>query len=151
MEQVGALCWRPSLDGIEVLLITSRDTGRWIIPKGGLIDGMDAANSAQQEAWEEAGVEGELTRGEALGSFDYDKLLRKRTVARRCCVAVYSLRVERLAEDFPERAQRQRQWFAPAEAAARVQERDLSRLFEALAHAPHRLTGARPGDAAKAG
>ncbi|MEN9850080.1 MAG: hypothetical protein RL128_243, partial [Pseudomonadota bacterium] len=58
--QYGALCWRMHRGKVEVLLITSRDTGRWVIPKGWPIDGLAPAQTAAREAWEEAGVEGDI-------------------------------------------------------------------------------------------
>lgn len=56
-----------------MLLITSRDTGRWILPKGWPIDGLDGAGAALQEAWEEAGVTKADIRSDPMGIFDYDK------------------------------------------------------------------------------
>lgn len=140
--QVGALCWRPHGRSVEVLLITSRDTGRWVIPKGGLIEGLDAPFSARQEAWEEAGVEGHLSAPGALGSYDYDKLDRKRSLARRCRVEVYPLRVDRLLSDFPERAERRRKWFRPARAAEAVDEPGLRLMLLALSQDHSALSGA---------
>src|SRR3546814_3720198 len=62
LEQVGALPFRRSADGVlEVMLITSRDTGRWIIPKGWPMEGRSGPSAAQQEAFEEAGVLGIIT------------------------------------------------------------------------------------------
>lgn len=127
--QVGALCWRKHGSGVQVLLITSRETRRWVIPKGGLITGLDAGASARQEAWEEAGVEGHLSSAEVLGCFDYDKLDRKQQLARRCRVEVYPLRVDRLVSKFPERGERRRKWFKLSRAAVEVDEPDLRRLL----------------------
>ena len=139
--QVGALCWRRHRKGVQVLLITSRETGRWVIPKGGIISGKDAGASAALEAWEEAGVQGQLST-EVLGSFDYDKLFRKRHEALRCEVQVFPLHVERLVAKFPERGQRRRKWFKPAKAAVQVMEPALRALLAALAEDASPLTGA---------
>ena len=58
-HQVAALCWRMGQGGaVEILLVTSRDTGRWVIPKGWPMDGKSASAAAAREAWEEAGVKG---------------------------------------------------------------------------------------------
>lgn len=140
--QVGALCWRAHGAGVQVLLITSRETGRWVIPKGGLIPGLDAPGSARREAWEEAGVEGHLSAEAALGTFDYDKLNRKRQVAQRCRVQVFPLRVDRLVADFPEWAERRRKWFKVAKAAGLVDEPELRGLLERLAEDPAALSKA---------
>jgi 8-oxo-dGTP pyrophosphatase MutT (NUDIX family) len=131
-QQVGALCWRRRGKGVQVLLITSRETGRWVIPKGGIISGKEAHASAAVEAWEEAGVEGSLSTV-VLGSFDYDKQFRKRQESMRCEVQVFSLRVERMVAKFPERGQRRRKWFKPSKAAVQVMEPALRALLAALA------------------
>ena len=127
MTQCGALCWRMRGAGAEILLITSRDTGRWIIPKGWPIDGLSLAEAAAIEAWEEAGVEGgkELP---ALGAFSYRKGLEG-DHAVSCVVEVFSFRVDRLAERFPEKGQRRRKWFSPKKAAKKVAEPELRRLI----------------------
>lgn len=127
--QYGALCWRMHRGKVEVLLITSRDTGRWVIPKGWPMDKRSPAQAAAQEAWEEAGVQGEIAETR-LGGFDYQKIINpKRTLA--CHVDVFALRVSGLADKFPERKQRRRKWFAAEKAARKVNEPELRQL---LAH-----------------
>ena len=98
-RQYGALCWRMHRGKVEVLLITSRDTGRWVIPKGWPIDGMTPASAAAREAWEEAGVEG-MVGEEGLGAFGYDKVLSPRK-AVPCSVEVFGLRVAELKDKAP--------------------------------------------------
>lgn len=133
--QFGALCWRASGDSIEVLLITSRETGRWVIPKGWPIKGLAPEAAATREAWEEAGVEGSADPG-CIGLYSYDKGLGKAQGPRRrlvpCVVAVYPLKVKALHMDFPERGQRRRKWFAPKKAARKVDEPELQALLAAL-------------------
>lgn len=132
--QFGAVCWRLHRGKVEVLLITSRDTGRWVVPKGWAMEGRSPAEAAAREAWEEAGVTGEVGP-ESIGQFRYDKVMgRARSVP--CLVEVFGLRVTRLAAKFPERKQRRRRWFAAAEAARQVNEPDLRALLAAL---PSRL------------
>lgn len=125
--QYGALCWRPGSDGVEILLITSRDTGRWVIPKGWPIPGLAPEAGAAQEAWEEAGVEGEIAPV-CLGRYGYQKCL---TVSAQvpCAVAVYGLRVLREADKFPEVKERTRQWVPQPLAATMVNEPDLAALI----------------------
>lgn len=137
-SQVAALCWRMHRGHPEVLLITSRDTGRWIIPKGWPIDGLSASGSAAREAWEEAGVEGAVS-DTTLGYYSYDKITRGRALP--CMVTVFSLRVARLADRFPERKQRRRKWFAADKAARKVAEPELRVLLAGLAAEPARLEG----------
>jgi 8-oxo-dGTP pyrophosphatase MutT (NUDIX family) len=125
--QYGALCWRQGSGGVEILLITSRDTGRWIIPKGWPMQGLAPEAAAAQEAWEEAGVEG-VMGPVCIGRYGYQKGLTPSAVVP-CAVAVYGLRVSRLADLFPEAGERQRGWFAQAEAASLVVEPDLGHLI----------------------
>jgi len=144
-NQIGALCWRRHGKGHEVLLITSRDTGRWIIPKGWLIDGLTAAGSALREAWEEAGIEG-AADDSALGFFAYRKGLDQNR-AVPCVVEVFALKVDRLTDRYPEKGQRRRKWFRPEKAARKVDEPDLRQLI--LAFAPPEEAD-RPKDGKKA-
>lgn len=125
--QYGALCWRVGSEGTEVLLITSRNTGRWVIPKGWPMPGLAPEAAAAQEAWEEAGVSGEVNPL-CVGRFGYRKVLSADT-AVPCAVAVYGLKVSRLADSFPEAKERRRQWFPLAVAAGLVDEPDLAKII----------------------
>lgn len=125
--QYGALCWREGSDGVEVLLITSRDTGRWVIPKGWPMPGLAPEAAAAQEAWEEAGVNGQINPC-CIGRFGYQKGLSVNT-SIPCAVAVFGLRVNSLAPSFPEVKARQRRWFPLAEAAGLVAEPGLSQII----------------------
>jgi len=129
--QVAALCWRNREGGLRILLVTSRDTGRWVLPKGWPIEGLTASEAAAREAWEEAGVEGKV-RKKPLGRFAYHKHLGPEK-AVPCVVDVFALKVKSLADTFPEADQRKRKWFAPDEAAARVDEPDLKALLRGFA------------------
>lgn len=132
--QYGALCWRQGDAGVEVLLITSRDTGRWVIPKGWPMPGLSPESAAAQEAWEEAGVEG-VVNPVTVGRYGYQKCLSVEATVP-CAVAVYGVRVQRLAEQFPEAKERRRQWFPPDEAASLVNEPDLGRLIAGFSPPP---------------
>jgi 8-oxo-dGTP pyrophosphatase MutT (NUDIX family) len=137
-SQVAALCWRMHRDRVEVLMITSRDTGRWVLPKGWPIAGRDAAGAAVQEAWEEAGVTG-VVNPEVLGLFGYDKIVGAKATLP-CMVSVFALRVSALARRFPERKERRRKWFAADTAARKVAEPELRMLLRAVAKGQLRLT-----------
>jgi 8-oxo-dGTP pyrophosphatase MutT (NUDIX family) len=126
-EQIAAVCWRKNRGKIEILLITSRDTGRWIIPKGWKMADCSDAAAAQTEAWEEAGVEGDVSAA-PLGQFDYDKVLRPGSI-KRCRVEVFGLRVKCLKDRFPERKVRSRKWFTLERAARKVAEPELRDLI----------------------
>ncbi len=107
--------------------MTSRDSGRWVIPKGWPINGLSPSGSAAQEAWEEGGVRGKV-RDACQGIYDYDKSLDKGTDLP-VSVAVFPIEVAKLADDFPEKGQRKRKWFSPKKAASRVQEPQLKRIL----------------------
>ncbi len=129
--QVAALCFRETGDGREVLLITSRDTGRWVLPKGWPMAGKTSAESAAQEAWEEAGVRTGRFEDRPIGRYDYDKRHDNGT-SEPLETLVYALEVEELLDEFPEMHERRRNWVPPAEAATLVDEpqlRDLLKRF----------------------
>ncbi len=128
--QCGAICWRMHLGRVQVLLITSRDTGRWVIPKGWAMQGRSPAQAAAQEAWEEAGAEGEIG-ALSLGKFYYDKVLTPKK-SLPCEVEIFGLRVTRLSKKFPERHERRRKWFSAKVAARKVNEPGLRALLGAL-------------------
>lgn len=130
VTQYGAICWRMNRGHVQVLLITSRDTGRWVIPKGWPMAGLGPAGSAEKEAWEEAGVEG-LIAPVRLGRFTYDKIMPGQT-SFLCAVDVFALRVAKLRANFPERKERRRKWFDAAKAARKVAEPDLRQLLQHL-------------------
>lgn len=125
--QYAALCWRMSAGKVEVLLITSRDTGRWVIPKGWPIDGLEPHKAAEREAWEEAGATGDIGR-ESIGAYGYDKVLGPKKKAA-CAVTVFPLRIRKLEKRFPERNERKRKWFSARKAAKLVNEPDLRALL----------------------
>lgn len=129
--QVAALCYRDTPEGKKVLLITSRDTGRWIMPKGWPIDGLDGAGAALQEAWEEAGVTEADIESEPMGIFEYDKGLGEGLTVP-VTTQVYLTRVRELSEDYPEASMRKRAWFAPKEASELVNEPDLKEILAAF-------------------
>ena len=126
-RQVAALPWRRGPDGLEVLLVTSRETRRWVTPKGGRMAGLTDAEAAAQEALEEAGVEGAVT-DRPLGSFRYLKVLKRRA-SRWCTVDVYGLEVTAEHPDWQEREERERVWVSRDEAVRRVDEPDLQALI----------------------
>lgn len=129
--QVAALCTRDAGADKQVLLITSRGTGRWIIPKGWPIRGMNSAQAAVQEAWEEAGVQDARAQPNAIGSYSYDKTSNT-GLPRPVEALVYSVEVGNLAKDFPECSERQRKWVSPAEAANLVDEPELKSLLKVM-------------------
>ncbi|WP_051960574.1 NUDIX hydrolase [Devosia riboflavina] len=131
-HQVAALPWRREDDGsISVLLITSRTNGKWMLPKGWPMKGLSEADSARQEALEEAGVEGRVD-AQAVGSYRYSKLFSDGSSTPGQAV-IFPLEVTRERKDWKEKGQRQRRWMSPNEAAEAAHEPDLSRFLANLA------------------
>lgn len=143
-HQVAALPWRREADGsIAVLLITSRASGKWMLPKGWPMKGLSEADSARQEALEEAGVEGEID-GQAIGSYRYSKLFSDGTSAPGQAV-IFPLAVKRECKVWKEKGQRRRRWMSPREAAEVIHEPDLARFLNNLAAGRVVLQPARAG------
>jgi len=126
--QYGALPFRRGTDSqVEVMLVTSRDTGRWVIPKGWPMGGKAPHASAAREALEEAGVIGAIGKN-SIGTYSYQKRLSNGVVVI-CEVRVFPLEVKRQKMDWPEKDERKFRWFSPAEAANVVQESALSAII----------------------
>lgn len=128
--QYAALPYRKSDGGLEVMLITSRETKRWVLPKGWPMKGKKPYEAAAQEAFEEAGLKGQVRR-KATGAYRYDKRL-KNGAEKPVEVQVFPMRVEKERDEWPEKDERTRQWFAPADAAEAVDEPDLKALLAAF-------------------
>lgn len=124
MRQAAAAVFRGSGARHEMMLITSRDTGRWIVPKGWIEDGEDGPDAALREAWEEAGVTGRIVAGSAVGHYRYVKRRRRRGDAL-CDVDVYLIRLKHQNDQWPEKGQRRRKWFPVATAIHLVGEAGL--------------------------
>ena len=129
-RQIAAVPVRQRDDGLLlVLLVTSRETGRWVIPKGWPWPDREEWMSAAEEAREEAGVIGR-THPTSIGTFTYDK--HRPTGAVRVQVTVYRLEVTEELVAWPECNERQRCWFTLSEAAAAVAEPELQVLMTEL-------------------
>jgi 8-oxo-dGTP pyrophosphatase MutT (NUDIX family) len=126
-QQVAALPVRRGPDGtVHVLLVTTLQTHRWIIPKGWPWPGEHDHTSAAEEAREEAGVVGEA-RPCSIGFYTYEKRRASGPVPVR--VEVYLLDVQEELDTWPECERRQRAWFTPSEAAQAVEEPELRQLL----------------------
>lgn len=128
LTQHGALPYRRTPEGeLEVLLVTSRETRRWVIPKGWPMKKLKPFATAAREAYEEAGLGGAIAR-ESLGSFTYRKRLKSRNYVD-CKVDVYAMEVSKEARRWPERDERERRWFEPEVAARYVKEPELANII----------------------
>lgn len=115
---------------LRVMLVTSRETKRWVIPKGWPIKGLKPHDVAAREAYEEAGLVGEVAEV-ALGSFTYEKRLKSRETVT-CVVQVFPLAVRKRLKRWPEKHERETRWFGLEEAAGAVQEEELSAILREL-------------------
>lgn len=122
-RQYAALPWRRSEVGLEIMLITSRETRRWVIPKGWAHKGEPPTIAAAREALEETGAAGRV-HPTPVGEYPYDKLMKSGRV-QRVNVAVYSFEVLHEHDEWPEMAVREKLWIAAREGAELVDEPEL--------------------------
>ena len=130
--QVAALPVRRGQSGPEIMLITSRASRRWIVPKGWPMKGRKDHEAAAQEAREEAGLEGRIHK-RPIGAYTYDKRIDQ--LVEPCRVMVYQLDVKSERSSWRERGQRERRWFTAAEAAMHVAEPRLASMILEVADA----------------
>ncbi len=129
-RQVAALPLRRTKSGaVEILLVTSRTTGRWIVPKGWTSKRLKDCKAAAREARQEAGVKGKI-EPKAIGTYRYVKA--ELGEAAPIDVAVYLLSVRKQVKRWPEKHQRRRAWFHVLDAARKIAEPELSSLIGAL-------------------
>jgi 8-oxo-dGTP pyrophosphatase MutT (NUDIX family) len=129
LRQYGALPFSLTGDGeIRVLLVTTRRRRDWIIPKGWPIRKLTGPATAAREAYEEAGLLGSIVGDEPFGCFRYSKPRNAgRTVMFE--VTVFLFAVERQLRRWPEKSERETEWFAPVDAAALVTAPELADLL----------------------
>lgn len=138
-DQIAALPFHWDKTGkLRILMVTSRDTGRWVMPKGWLMDGKKPWHAAEIEALEEAGATGFIS-DRPIGHYHYDKRLG-RGKRLHCRVTVYPMMVDTLRPRWKERQQRKRHWFSLRKAAKLVNEKELSDLLKTVARNPEQLT-----------
>jgi 8-oxo-dGTP pyrophosphatase MutT (NUDIX family) len=130
--QYGALPYRVgNRHRAEFMLVTSRETRRWIIPKGWPKKGKSPHRSAAREAFEEAGVVGSVGR-RPVGSFSYEKRM-KNGASVECEVRVFPLEVKRQKQEWPEKQQRRVKWLSASKAAEKVKDPTLSAIIKRIA------------------
>jgi 8-oxo-dGTP pyrophosphatase MutT (NUDIX family) len=131
VQQVATLPFVPIDGRFEVLLITSRNGGRWLLPKGWPSGERSLAEAARREAEEEAGVVGAL-HATSIGTYSYTKQMPE-GYRVRCSVFVYPMLVLHHRLAWPEKSQRAMRWCRLADAARLVEDRGLARLLAGLA------------------
>ena len=125
----GAVPWRKTEDGLEILLITARDKPLdednfwWIVPQGGVEPGQTAQEAAIAETWEEAGVRG-VASEEPIARYEYD------IGAGRCKVDIFEIEVEVVEDDWPESHERRRVWLSPKDALETISGDTLRSVLE---------------------
>ncbi len=129
-QQAGAVPYRLGQDGVQVAIITSRRTGRWVFPKGGVDAGMTPQETATQEALEEAGLVG-ITSNTPLGS--YQSLKVRPPAVWTIEVTLYPMRVEDVLDEWKEADQRTRRFVSLAEARELLADPAIADLSDALA------------------
>ena len=129
-KQYAALPYTVRDGELLVMLVTSRETSRWVVPKGWPEKNMKGPQVAAQEAFEEAGLIGEIAR-KPYASFLYSKRVSE-TKRKRCRVEVFLFAVHQELDDWPEKHERKREWMTPAQAAMSVAEAGLIELFLGL-------------------
>jgi 8-oxo-dGTP pyrophosphatase MutT (NUDIX family) len=127
-KQIAALPYRVGNSGPKVLLITTRNKGRWSIPKGWPMKGRKARSAAAIEAFQEAGVVGRVGR-RPLGRFKHCKEVGEREI--ECAVDVFPLEVKRKLNRWPEKRERARRWFSVEQAARKIRKKGLRRVIAA--------------------
>ena len=125
-QQVAALPWRIGAN-IEIMVISSRGTRRWVIPKGWPMKGRTLPQSAAREALEEAGLDG-LIGAEPIGYYNYQKLSRN-GATEHLRVMVFAMQVTRQRKSWPEKAERVTRWMSVEDAAAAVDEPELKQIL----------------------
>jgi 8-oxo-dGTP pyrophosphatase MutT (NUDIX family) len=132
-QQVAALPFRRAPE-LEILLVSSLESRRWIVPKGWPMKGRTLSETAAREAFEEAGVKGVICE-EPAGAFVYDKRKRNGAVWR-CEVEVFALEVQRQSAKWPEKTLRTHRWCNWREAAELVDDPGLADVIRAFAARP---------------
>jgi len=125
--QYAALPYRVVDGHVEVMLVTSRETKRWILPKGQPEKRLKPYEVAAAEAYEEAGIMGSVDK-DAMTMFASTKRLKNGTELP-CTIKVYVLKVKKVLDAWPEKSERERRWFSPGEAAMVATEAGLIRTL----------------------
>jgi 8-oxo-dGTP pyrophosphatase MutT (NUDIX family) len=139
LRQAGVIAYRIRKGAVQVLLVTSRETGRRIIPRGNVAAGSTSARAARREAYEEAGVKGPITGPRPFGTYMHSKRLPSGET-RAATVEVYLLRVTDQRKNWPEKGQRTLAWASTAEAIRLVEEPGVIPLLAQLQELEATLT-----------
>jgi len=131
LPQAGVIAYRIRRGEVQVLLMTSRDTGRWIIPKGNIKPGASPSKAAVQEAFEEAGIKGTIVSSTPFGMYTYYKKVGSGEV-RAAAVEVFLLQVKEQLKKWPEKGERKLAWVSAKKAVELVEEPGVVPLLHGL-------------------
>ncbi len=126
VQQCAVIAYRRRKQRLQIALVTSLETRRWVLPKGNIERGLSARASASLEAYEEAGLEGDVAK-DSIGTYEYDKSETKGGGRRRVCV--FPMVVSRARRDWPEKSMRRRKWMTIKDAMSAVDESGLKKLI----------------------
>lgn len=143
LHQAGVLVYRVRHGAVEVLLLTSRETRRWLIPKGNIPGRMTPAQAAEREAFEEAGIKGTLDGSLPMGVYTYFKRLPSGET-RPAAVEVYLLRFRKQRKKWPEKCERAITWVSAARAINLIEEPGIVPLLVRLQELEETLCCAAP-------
>ncbi len=129
LAQSATLGYRWTKAGPKMMLVTSKGTRRWVLPKGGVKPGRKPYESAADEAFEEAGITGRISRN-CIGVYGYHKSNDKQ--GAHCTVRVYPMKVRAVLPEWPERKERRREWVGFEIAASRVREKELKKIIRSF-------------------
>ena len=127
--QYAAICYRrdKSRDAFEMLVVTGRKSGRWVLPRGWPMEGRAPHQVAEREAFEEAGIKGKAEK-KPIGYYTYAKHLDDGRIAP-CMVEVFAVKIDKIVKNYREQGQRQRRWVSFTEAQNLVDEPELQSLL----------------------
>ena len=103
LKLASAVPYRVTEKGVEILLITSRGKGDWIFPKGRIEEGDSLPETAEREAYEEAGIRGHVDP-EPIATYVHPRPYGSDSIE------VYLMPVQQLLEEWPEQGDRKRKW-----------------------------------------
>ena len=131
--QYGALPYRfTPMAALEILVVTTRQSRRWIVPKGWPIKRLTPSKSAAREAFEEAGVRGKIG-ARAIGNFTYKKSTGQTADDPNYEVKIFPLLVKRQSATWPEHEQRVVQWVDPEKAISLIRDPELKAIVAKFA------------------
>ena len=123
--QSGVIPFRRNEGNIEILLITNKKKDKWGIPKGIVESTLSASESAQKEAFEEAGIYGKVCKP-SLGKYS------KKKWDGKCIIKVFAMEVTQILVNYPESMLRKREWYAVKDAAEMIKNKKLKAMILSL-------------------